>query len=88
LRTEYLSVALLDMTQRGDIIIDPFLGSGSMLIACEKSGRKCRGIELDPLYIDVVLRRYEAVTKRPAILESTGETYAELAVRRRPNSFN
>jgi DNA modification methylase len=77
-----LEDALLDMTERGDVIIDPFLGSGSMLVACERTGRHCRGLELDPLYVEVILRRYEAVTKRPAVLESTGETYAELAARR------
>jgi DNA modification methylase len=77
-----LEDALLDMTKRGDIVIDPFLGSGSTLIACEKTGRHCRGLELDPLYVEVILRRYEAVTRHPTVLESTGETYAELAVRR------
>jgi DNA modification methylase len=77
-----LEDALLDMTERGDIVLDPFLGSGSTLIACEKTGRRCRGVELDPLYVDVILRRFEAVTKRPAVLENTGETYAELAIRR------
>jgi len=77
-----LEDALLDLTERGDIVIDPFLGSGSTLVACEKTGRRCRGLELDPLYVEVILRRYEAVTKRPAVLESTGEIYAELAVRR------
>jgi DNA modification methylase len=77
-----LEDALLDMTERGDIVIDPFLGSGSTLIACEKTSRRCRGLELDPLYVEVILRRYEAVTKRRAVLENTGETYAELAVRR------
>ena len=45
-----LEDALLDMTERGDIVIDPFLGSGSTLIACEKTGRR-RGLELDPLYV-------------------------------------
>jgi DNA modification methylase len=70
------------MTERGDIVIDPFLGSGSTLIACEKTRRRCRGVELDPLYVEVILRRYEAVTGQPAVLESTGETYAELTVRR------
>jgi DNA modification methylase len=78
-----LEDALLDMTVRGDIAIDPFLGSGSTLIACEKTGRRCRGLELDPLYVEVILRRYEAVTRQPAVLESTGETYAALAARRR-----
>ena len=77
-----LEDALLDMSERGDIVIDPFLGSGSTLIACEKTGRHCRGLELDPLYVEVILRRYEAVTKRQAVLESTGETFAELAMRR------
>ena len=70
------------MTERGDIVIDPFLGSGSTLIACEKTGRHCRGLELDPLYVEVILRRYEAVTERPAVLQSTGETFVEMAMRR------
>jgi len=52
------------------------------LIAAEKTGRRCRGLELDPLYVDVILRRYEAVTGRAAVLESTGETYTKLAMRR------
>ena len=77
-----LEDALLDMTERGDIVLDPFLGSGSMLVACEKTGRRCRGLELDPLYVEVIVRRYEAVSKQPAILENTGETFAELALRR------
>jgi DNA modification methylase len=53
-----LEDALLDMTKRGDVIIDPFLGLGSTLIACEKTGRCCRGLELDPRYVEVILRRY------------------------------
>ena len=65
-----------------NIVLDPFLGSGSTLIACEKTGRHCRGLELDPLYVEVILRRYEAVTKQPAVMESTGETFPELSMRR------
>jgi hypothetical protein len=57
-------------------VLDPFLGSGSTLIATGKTGRRCHGVELDPLYVDVILRRYEAIAGRSAILESTGETYA------------
>jgi DNA modification methylase len=78
-----LQDALLDITERGDIVLDPFLGSGSTLLAAEKTRRRCCGVELDPLYVDVIVRRYEAVTGHQATLESTGETLATLAVRRR-----
>src|SRR5712671_1008866 len=81
-----LEDALLDMSNRGDIVLDPFLGSGSTLIAAERAGRRCRGVELDPLYVDVILHRYELVTGRPAVLEGTGETYAELALRRQADA--
>jgi len=81
-----LEDALLDMSNRGDIILDPFLGSGSTLIAAEMTGRRCRGVELDPLYVDVIVRRYEAATGRSAVLEGTGETYAELGLRRQADA--
>jgi DNA modification methylase len=77
-----LEDALLDLTNRTDLVLDPFLGSGSTLIAAEKTGRRCNGLELDPLYVDVVVRRYEAITGRSVTLRSTGETFAELASRR------
>jgi DNA modification methylase len=57
-----LADALLDVTARGEIVIDPFLGSGSTLVAAEKTGRRCRGVEIDPLYVDVIIRRYQAET--------------------------
>jgi hypothetical protein len=60
----------------------PVFGSGSTLIACEKTGRRCRAIELDPLYVEVILRRYQAVAGQAAVLENTGETFVELAARR------
>ena len=78
-----LKDALLDLTNRGDIVLDPFLGSGSTLIAAEATGRICRGTELDPLYVDVVIRRFEEVTGQRAILEETDETFDELADRRK-----
>ena len=77
-----LEDALLDLTNRGDIVIDPFLGSGSTLIAAEATGRVCRGVELDPLYVDVIVRRYEAATGEAATLIDTGETFQALGARR------
>ena len=77
-----LEDALLDMTNRDDIVLDPFLGSGSTLIAAEKTGRYCRGLELDPCYVDVILRRYHEITGQLGILRDTGETASELAERR------
>ena len=81
--TKMLEDALLDLTKRGDIVIDPFLGSGSTLIGAEQTGRLCRGVELDPLYVDVIIRRFETETSRSAILAETGQTFRELAMRRK-----
>ena len=81
--TAMLEDALLDISNRGDLVIDPFLRSGSTLIAAEKTGRVGRGVELDPLYIDVIIRRYEQTTGGSARLADTGETFQALAARRR-----
>jgi len=78
-----LEDALIDLTNRGEIVLDPFLGSGSTLIAAENTGRVCCGIELDPLYVDVIIGRYETATGTTAILADTGETFATLALHRR-----
>jgi DNA modification methylase len=78
-----LEDALVDLTNRGDIVLDPFLGSGSTLIAAESTGRVCCGVELDPLYVDVIIRRYEAATGTTVILADTGEPFATVATRRR-----
>lgn len=80
--TMMLEDALRDLTNRGDVVLDPFLGSGSTLMAAETTGRVCRGVELDPLYLDVVIRRYERATGCAARLEDTGETFGLLEERR------
>jgi DNA modification methylase len=77
-----LQDALIDLTDRGDLVLDPFLGSGSTLMAAEKMGRICYGVELDPLYVDVIIHRYKAVTGKAAMLLETGETFGALAARR------
>ena len=74
--------ALLDLTNRSDIVVDPFLGSGSTLIAADKTGRVCRGVEFDPLYVDVIVRRYERASGQAAFLVETGESFRELSTRR------
>jgi DNA modification methylase len=78
-----LEDAILDVTDRGDLVLDPFLGSGSTLIAAEKAGRLCYGVELDPLYVDVIIARFQGMTGQWAVLEETGEPFGELVKRRR-----
>jgi hypothetical protein len=76
------TVNLLDVTNRGDIAIDPFLRVASSLIATQNTGRICRGVELDPLFVAVILQRFEAAAGDQAILVETGETFETLARRR------
>ena len=60
------------------IVLDLFGGSGSTLIACEKTARDCRMMELDPKYCDVIIKRWQDFTGEKATLEATGQTYEEL----------
>jgi DNA modification methylase len=76
--------ALLDVTKRGERVLDPFRGSGTTLIAAEKTGRAARLIEFDPLYCDVIIRRYETFTSKRARLADTGGTFEEVAEDRKP----
>lgn len=69
--------AILDCTKRGDIVIDSFLGSGTSLIAAEKVGRRCFGLELAPKYVDVAVRRWEAFTGKAAVHAHSGLTFAQ-----------
>ena len=66
--------ALKDVSGRGDIVLDTFLGSGTTLIAAEETGRRCCGMEIDPLYLDVIVRRWQAHTGKAAVFE-TGERF-------------
>jgi DNA methylase len=69
----------------GDIVLDPFDGSGTTLIAAQKSGRRARLIEYDPAYCDVILRRYEAMTGDRALLAESGQTFEDIGEQRRPS---
>jgi len=71
--------AILDCSRRGGIVLDIFGGSGTTLIAAERTGRTARLIEFDPLYCDVIVRRYEELTGRSAKLERTGQEFAAAA---------
>lgn len=64
------------------VVADPFNGSGTTLVACEKLGRRYFGMELDPLYVDTTVRRWEAFTGRSATLDGSGATFAEIAAQR------
>jgi DNA modification methylase len=68
--------AIKDCTARGDLVLDPFLGSGTAVIAAERSGRRCYGLELDPLYVDTIIRRWQRHTKLDAIHLESGETFS------------
>jgi DNA methylase/ParB-like nuclease domain len=81
--------AMRDCTTKGDVVLDPFLGSGTTMLAAEKIGRRGYGLEFEPRYVDVSIRRWQAYTKLEAVLEGDGRTFAELeAERMAPKSAN
>jgi DNA modification methylase len=69
---------LLDCSHRGEIVLDSFLGSGTTLLAAERTGRICRGIELDPLYVDTSIRRWQNLTGSDAIRLSDSKLFREI----------
>jgi DNA modification methylase len=71
--------AIKDVSKRGDIILDVFGGSGSTLIAAHKTGRRGYLIELDPIYVDTIIRRWQVYAKDDAILVGTGQTFDEVS---------
>jgi DNA modification methylase len=63
-------------SQAGDAVYDPFVGSGTTIIAAEMTGRACRAIEIDPTYVDVAVMRWQNFTGKIATLEATGAPFA------------
>lgn len=74
--------AIRDVTAHGDIVVDAFMGSGTTILAAERTGRVGYGIEIEPGFVDVAICRWEILTGDQAILEETGESFAEVAERR------
>ncbi|MEM5471875.1 DNA methyltransferase [Hoeflea sp. AS60] len=75
--------AIRDCSKRGDIVLDVFGGSGSTLIAADQCGRVARLIEIDPLYCDTIIRRFERVTGEPARLAGSGASFGQVAIERK-----
>jgi DNA modification methylase len=70
--------AILDCSARGEIVLDPFLGSGTTVIAAERTGRISYGLEIDPRYVDTVIRRWQAFTGKSAEHEVSGRSFREM----------
>ena len=71
--------AIMDCSKRGDIVLDCFLGSGSTLLAAERTGRVCYGVEIDPTYMDVTIKRWQQATGKNAVHVATDKTFNSLA---------
>jgi DNA modification methylase len=77
---------LAELTHPGAIVFDLSLGSGSTLFAAQNTGRVCCGVELEPLWVDVVIRRYQASTDIEATHVDSGETFEQIATRSRDDA--
>ena len=73
--TALVADAIMDVSHRGSIVLDPFGGSGATLLAAERTGRRARLIELDPAYVDVAIRRWQEMTGQNAVHAATGEPF-------------
>jgi DNA modification methylase len=74
--------AIKDCTRRGQIVLDTFCGSGATLLAAERVGRQGRGLEIDPAYVDLAIRRWQSFTGRDALHMESGLTFEEMRARR------
>jgi hypothetical protein len=80
---EIMRRPILNNTRPGEIVYDPFLGSGTTLIAAELTGRVCYGLEIDPHYVDVIIARWQELTGKQAVLEADGRTFEQVAEERK-----
>lgn len=75
--------AMRDCSKRGEVVLDPFAGSGTTILAAEQVGRRAYALDIDPRYVDVSIRRWQQYSRRDAVHISSGETFDEIAVKRR-----
>ena len=73
---------MLNNSNPGQVIYDPFLGSGTSIIAAESVARRCYGLEIEPAYCDVIIRRYKQFTGKAATLEGDGRSFEEIELTR------
>ena len=83
---ELMRRPIVNHTKRGELVYDPFLGSGTTLMAAELSGRVCCGLELDPKYVDVIIERWQKLTGKQAKLDGEGGTFHEVQLGRRQST--
>jgi DNA modification methylase len=79
---ELMRRPILNHTHGGELVYDPFLGSGTTLAACELTERVCNGLEIDPRYVDVILTRWQKLVGKQATLEGDGRTFEEIRAER------
>jgi len=79
---ELMRRPILNNTKRGEIVYDPFLGSGTTLIAAESTGRICYGLDIDATYVDVIIRRWQKFTGKTAVLDGASRSFDEIAAER------
>lgn len=76
---QMIADAIMDVTKRGDIVLDGFMGSGTALLAAEQTGRLCYGVEYEPRYVDLAIRRWMEVTGQSAVHIASGQSFAALS---------
>jgi DNA modification methylase len=79
---ELMRRPILNNSRRGDVVYDPFLGSGTTLIAAEETDRICLGMEIDTAYVDVIVRRWQELTGKQAVLEGDGRSFEQVVMER------
>jgi DNA modification methylase len=77
---------IVNNSRAGELVYDPFLGSGTSVIAAEMTGRICCGLEISPAYVDVIVRRWQAFTGRSTIHQALGKSFDERSASQDPDA--